>query len=212
MALATTTLSAAVAASDAIINLVSATSVSAGRLLLVDNEWMKVQASYVSGTSVPVLRGINGSVQAAHVASANITHGDAVDFANPPGQAAVAVNAPLQRSRDIKSYSAAGAIDLNSPGTDAVRIINGTSALAMTLANPTKDMDGDLMIVVANGKAAHTLTYSAGLGNGGASFDVGTYSASLQTGCILCACNGFWVLVGNGIAGATGATAGPLWA
>lgn len=212
MALVKTTASAAISASDAVVNLTSATSVTAGRLILVDNEWMKVQTSYVSGTAVPVMRGINGSVQLAHVSGATAVHGDAVDFANPPAQSPASVNAPLNRVRVKTSYGAAGAIALPSPGTDAIAEIIGTGALAMTLANPAVDNDGDLLIIVANGKAAHTVTITSGIGNGGASFDVGTFSASLQTGCMLMAMNGYWVLVGNGIAGATAATAGPLWA
>jgi hypothetical protein len=212
MALVKTTASAAISASDSVVNLTSATSVTAGRLLLIDNEFMKVQASYVSGTAVPVLRGINGSVQLAHVSGATAVHGDAADFANPPAQSAAAVNAPLNRVRVKTSYAAAGAIALPSAGTDAIAEIIGTGALAMTLANPAVDNDGDLLIIIANGKAAHTVTITSGIGNGGASFDVGTFSASLQTGCMLMAMNGYWVLVGNGIAGATAATAGPLWA
>lgn len=212
MALVKTTASAAIGASDSVVNLTSATSVAANRLILIDNEWMKVQASYVSGTAVPVLRGVNGSVQLAHVSGVTAVHGDSADFANPPAQSAASVNAPLNRVRVKTSYAAAGAISLPSPGTDAIAEIIGTSALAMTLANPGVDNDGDLLIIVANGKAAHTVTISSGIGNGGASFDVGTFSASLQTGCVLMAMNGYWVLVGNGIAGATAATAGPLWA
>lgn len=212
MALVKTTASAAIGASDSVVNLTSATSVAANRLILIDNEWMKVQASYVSGTAVPVLRGVNGSVQLAHVSGVTAVHGDSADFANPPAQSAASVNAPLNRVRVKTSYAAAGAISLPSPGTDAIAEIIGTSALAMTLANPGVDNDGDLLIIVANGKAAHTVTITSGIGNGGASFDVGTFSASLQTGCVLMAMNGYWVLVGNGIAGATAATAGPLWA
>lgn len=201
MALAKTTLSAAVAASDNVINLTSATSVSAGRLILVDNEWMKVQSSYVSGTAIPVLRGINGSVQGAHVATANAIHGDAADFVNPPAQSPVAVNAPLSRVRDVKSYSAAGAIDLPSAGSDRVAILNGTSALAMTLANPGKDNDGDILFIVGNGKAAHTVTYTAGFGNTGSSYDVATFTGNGQCSLMLVAANEIWMLCGAPQAG-----------
>lgn len=211
MALATTTLSSAVAAGDSTINVASATSVAAGRLVIVDGEVMVVSKAYSSGTAVPVLRGRQGTRSIAHASGANVTHGDASDFAAPAEGQSVNYPAP-GRTRTVRSYSAAGAIELPSPGEDRVAVINGTGALAMTLANPTKDMDGSFLIIVANGKAAHTVTYTAGLGNGGASFDVGTFSASLQGGCVLCAVNGFWVLIGNGIATATGATGAPLFA
>jgi len=80
MALATTTLSVAVALTDTSIVVASATSVAAGRLVLVDQEMMKVMQSYVSGTTVPVQRGIDGSATVAHKITANVTHGAATDF------------------------------------------------------------------------------------------------------------------------------------
>jgi hypothetical protein len=212
MALATTTLSSAVGVNDNSIVVASATSFAAGRLVRVDDEWMKVASNYSSGTTIPVLRGQQGSAVLAHVSSANVVHGLASDFSAAPIQAPVGVTIPAQRARRVTSYSAAGAISLPNAGEDAVAVIIGTSNLAMTLADPTKDLDGCVLTVIANGKAAHTLTLSSGIGNGGSSFDVGTFSSSLQTGCQLMACNGFWVLIGNGIAGATAATAGPLWA
>lgn len=212
MALATTTLSSAVAINDTVIKVASATDVAAGRLIRIDDEWMKVSQAYSSGTAVNVLRGQQGSASAAHASSANVTHGLASDFSDAPDGAYGANVVPSQRARRVVSYSAAGAISLPGAGEDVVAVINGTGALAMTLANPSKDIDGSMLIIIANGKAAHTVTYTAGIGNGGASFDVGTFSASLQVGCQLMACNGFWVLIGNGIAGATAATGGPLFA
>lgn len=201
MALARTTLSAAVAADDREITVASATSIVAGRLLLVDNEWMQVTQSYVSGTTIPVLRGRNGSFQRAHVSSAGVVHGDAADFANPPAQSSLAVNAPLTRVREIRSLSAAGAVTLPTPGTDIVNILNGTSVIAATMANPAKDNDGDLLIVVGNGKAAHTLTYTAGIGDGGANVDVMTFPAGAQACMVFIAANEKWVQFGAIVSG-----------
>lgn len=209
MALTTTTLSSAVAVNDTSIKVASATGFAAGQFVRVDSEFMTIAQNYSSGTTIPVLRGKVGTVTAAHATSANVTTGVSTDFQPAPsGLELLAVNPVTPAFGTVFSYSAAGAIAVVS----GIHVINGTGALAMTLANPTKDQDGTVLIVVANGKAAHTLTITSGIGNGGASFDVGTFSASLQVGCILVAVNGFWVLVGNGIAGATAATAGPLWA
>lgn len=212
MALVKTTLAAAVAVGDSQVTVALATGLAAGRLLSVENEWMQVQQSYVSGVTVPVLRGRNGSATLAHVTGATLVHGDAADFANPPAQSAASVNAPLNRVRVRTSYAAAGAIAIPQPGTDGIAEIIGTGALAMTLANPAVDNDGDVLIVIANGKAAHTLTYAAGLGNGGSGFDVATFSATLAGGCTLMAMNGFWVQIGSGLTGATGALGAPIWA
>jgi hypothetical protein len=93
-----------------------------------------------------------------------------------------------------------------------VAILNGTGVLAMTLANPTKDMDGCQLTIVANGKAAHTITYTAGVGNGGGTMDVGTFNATEATGCVLMAVNGFWVLIANGIGSSGTQVAGVVWA
>lgn len=193
MALVTTTLSSAVAVGDNVIVVASATTVAAGRLFIIDQEVMQVVQSYVSGTTVGVLRGRDGSVQAAHKASANAVHGLATDFAVPPAGLDNAATYTTVRTCVVSSLSATGAIPLPAAGTDARVILNGTGALAMTLANPTTDMDGVQLTIIGNGKAAHTLTYTAGLGNGGSALDVNTWAAGAQIALTLYAANGIWV-------------------
>jgi hypothetical protein len=210
MAITKTTLASAVAVTDTSIVVTSATGFAAGNLVRIDQESLKVAGNYVSGTTVPVLRGQDGSVTAAHKASANCVTELASDIGGPANMASTQF--PSIRPRTLTSYSAAGAIALNTPGSDQVVLINGTSALAMTLANPTTDMDGDMLIVISNGKGAHTVTYSAGVGNGGGTMDVGTYNTTEATGCILIAATGFWVLIGNGIGSAGTQVAGVVWA
>lgn len=190
MALTTTTLASAMTQTDTIANLTSATGVQAGMIARVNGEWMKVAQNYVSGTAVLMLRGQDGSQQVAQGVTSNFTFGVASDFAiQPPAGVPSGVTTPVQPAFPIKAYGAAGAIDVRQH----MGIINGTNALAMTLANPTKDMDAQILIVVSNGKAAHTLTYTAGLGNGGASYDVLTYTTGALNAVMLIACNGFWV-------------------
>ena len=209
MALVNTTLGAAVAVTDNVITVASATSLTAGRLIRVDGEWMQIGQSYAGGVNVNVTRGQQGSVTAAHQNGANVMTALASDLAQAPSQVNEGVLYPGQMSVSTTSYSAAGAIAFGlSQWT--VAIINGTAALAMTIANPTKDQDGCYLHIVANGKAAHTVTYTAGLGNGGASFDVGTFSATLAMSSLLVACNGFWVSVGPTTATAIGGS--PTWA
>ena len=209
MALVTTTLAAAVAITDNVITVASATSLTAGRLIRIDGEYMEINQAYTGGVIVGVLRGQEGSVTAAHQSGANVVTALASDLASAPSQVNEGVLYPGQMSVTTTSYSAAGAIAFGlSQWT--IAIINGTSALAMTIANPTKDQDGCYLHIVANGKAAHTVTYTAGLGNGGASFDVGTFSATLAMSSLLVACNGFWVSVGPTTATAIGGS--PTWA
>jgi hypothetical protein len=211
MALTTTTLSSACAQLDTFIAVTSATGFAAGNLVLVDIELMQVSKNYVSGTTIPVQRGLDGSAQVAHKVSANASTFLASDQPGPSAQEVTQF--PIAgKARRILSYSATGAITLPVQGEDMLAILNGTGALAMTLANPTKDMDGCMLYIVANGKAAHTVTYSAGVGNGGGTMDIGTYNATEATGCALIAVNGFWILWANGIGSSGTQVAGVVWA
>src|SRR5689334_11721285 len=156
MALNKTTLSSAITATSTTIVVASATGAAAGAFLKVDDEVMLITKSYVSGTTLPVLRGQDGTLTAAHPASANAILFLASDEPGPP------VSTDVQwrmagKNRQILSYSSAGAITLPSPGQDMIAVINGTSTLAMTLANPTTDMDGCLLWICSNGKGAHTV-------------------------------------------------------
>lgn len=196
MALATTTLSSAATASAKEIVVASATSVAAGRLVLVDQEMMQVVQSYVSGTTVGVLRGRGGTAAVAHVASANVVHGASTDFSDPGAQTVVSYPA-AGWSKKVISYSAAGAIALPKPHEDTVVVINGTDALAMTLAVPTDDLDGCELFVIANGKAAHTVTAAGGFGLASTSYDVATSNANGQCGLHCIAANGAWVILSS---------------
>jgi hypothetical protein len=193
MALTTTTLASAVAVTDTQVVVTSATAVAAGSILLIDQEVFAVAQNYTSGTTVPVLRGRQGTKTQAHVITANVIIGTGADFAQPATQEVVSF--PIAgRARTLTSYTASGAIALPTPGNDAVAVINGTSALTMTLANPTTDMDGSILWIICNGKSTSTVTYTAGFGNSGSSYDVATLPAGGATVIETIACGGFWLL------------------
>lgn len=190
MALTTTTLTSAVAVNDTSIKVASATGFVSGMLIIIDQEEMQVAQGYVSGLSIPVLRGRDGTVTAAHAITANVNVELASDAGSPVGQATTQF--PMGRYRTVLSATTAGAIPLPTVGADQLFILNGTVAKAMTLANPTKDMDGTMLWIASNGKAAHTVTYSAGLGNAGAGYTVATYTTGAQQTLCLMAINGIW--------------------
>jgi hypothetical protein len=192
MALTTTTNSAAIAAGDNSLTVASATGFSAGKIVKVNAEFMQVRKDYASGTVIPVSRGLGGTLSQDHAITSNVTVGDGQDFANGAPQGVIPY--PFIRVREFKSYNAAGAITLPTPGNDMVALINGTVARALTLANQTKDQDGYELIIIGNGKAAHTVTYTAGLGNGGSGYDVATFDTGGQNLIRLIAANGIWVL------------------
>lgn len=215
MAFTLTTLSAACAASDTTVLLASLSGVSVGSLIGIDNEIMKVVAPLPSAATVPVfvLRGQDGSPQVAHPISAQVKIGATqtnlvtADWTQAAAGAPSVAPFPAAFPRQFASYSASGAITLPNIGCDMVAVLNGTGALAMTLANPTTEQDGSRLIVAGNGKAAHTVTYAAGLGNVGATADVITFAAAQAQSIELFAVGGFWVGMGmnTAVAGA-GAT------
>lgn len=197
MALVTTTLSAALAQGDKEAVVVSATSIAAGRRVVIDQEVSEVSKEYVTASlTVPLLRGLDGTAQVAHPSSADFTHGDPTDFGTP-GVSSV-VNFPgAGRTRTVASYAAAGAIALPKAGTDAVAIILGSAALAMTLADPDEAITGSFLYVVNDTAAAHTLTNTTGFGGAGSSYDVLTFDGSGTNGVILMAVGAKWVLMGQ---------------
>lgn len=190
MAFTTTTLSSAVVVTDTNIVVASATGFAANDLVLIDQEMMRVTQAYVSGTTIPVIRGVSGSATAAHAKGTNVTVGLASDFASPIAMQSVTY--PTNRARTVTSYNAAGAITLPTPGTDALAIINGTTALAMTIAAPTKDMDGCMLWIAGNGAANHTWTFTGGLSGAGTSYDVFTVNSTAPVVTCAMAINGLW--------------------
>lgn len=193
MALATTTLSAAVAQGDKSITVASATSMAAGRLIIVDQEVMQVTQDYVSGTTVTVLRGRDGSVQTAHKSGANLTHGLASDFATPSAQTTVTY--PTVRPTIVTSISATSSLTLPAAGSDMRVILNGTSVITLTVPVPTKDMDGTMLTILGNGSAAHVVTFTGGVGGAGTSYDAFTVNATGPVAFVVFAANGTWQMI-----------------
>lgn len=192
MALTTTTASAAVAATDEFITVASATGFAAGYLVQIDQEFCQIPSTYVSGTTIPVLRGKFGTFNIAHVSGANVTVGPPADFANP--SATVIAAYPLSGVRRKRvSYSASGAISLPASGEDIDVVLNGTSVLNMTIAAPGKDIDGSRLTIIGNGAAAHTITFTGGLSGAGTSYDVITVNATAPIAVQAIAVNGLWI-------------------
>lgn len=182
MALTETTLSSECSATANSIVVASATSVAAGVRIVIDGEVMYATRAYSNAsTTVPVLRGQEGTEPVLHPSGAAVEHG-AKDDTEWGAQGAQSVAQLLQagRPKDIVSYSASGAIALPDPGTDRLVILNAvsTTVLAMTLAVPTKAMDGcKLTICSRNGTGAHTITVASGVNGAGSSYDVFTFPA-----------------------------------
>lgn len=188
MALTRTTLSAAVTVTDKAVRLASITGLAANMPLVIDGEEMRIVSVPSSATlPVPVLRGVNGTAVAAHASGASAVFGPPEDFTSGSAPRLAA------RQRVITSISASGAIPINTPGTDQVVVLNGTSVIAATLAVPGKANDGDRLQIVANGAAAHTVTVAGGLSDAGSSYDVITFNGTKRTSLEFVAMNETWV-------------------
>ncbi len=201
MAFTTTTTSAAVLAGDTTINLTSVSGLVGGMVIQIDQEFMEaVYSSTTIANPVKVRRGTNGTIAAAHPSSANANYGIPSDFADPA--AATVVAYPLSaRRRAIVSYSASGAITLPTKGEDMIAVLNGTSTLAMTLADPGKDNDGDILYIIGNAKSSSTVTQATAFGNAGSNYVKFTFQNAGDVCVPLMACNGIWVPLNTPITG-----------
>lgn len=192
MALVRTTASAAIGISDTSIVVASATGFSAGYYIRVDQEIMRVGQGYLSGTTIPVTRGQDGTLNQAHPITSGVIVGIGSDWTGPGPQ--LAVTYPIAgRARQIVSYTTAGAIALPADGTDQVAILNSTVALAMTLAIPGVELDGSVLTIIGNGKAAHTVTVAGGIGAASTGYTVATFITGSQQSLQFMAANAVWV-------------------
>lgn len=195
MALATTTLSATITAQDTVITVASATSIAVGRRILIDQETLQVATGWVSGTSIPVLRGLDGSKASAHFLTSAVTHGLPSDFDQPsPGTATLY---PTIRAVQVTSVTTTStSLVLPDAGCDMRVIINLATAISLTIPVPTKDMDGTMLTFVASAIAIqHALIFTGGLNGGSTGYTTFTAAATGSTCFSVIACNGLWFVM-----------------
>ena len=194
MALTRTTLSAAVGVDDREIVVAAATGFAADLLVRVDQEFMVVQKTYSSGTTIPVRRGQLGSKTSAHVITSGVTVGTlATPDWDTPGAGGVVNNQTAGRPHLVTSITATSTLSHAPAGCDHTVILNGTSVITLTIPVPTADMDGDTLTILGNGTAAHVLTFTSGLSLAGSSYDIVTLNASARAGMVVKAVNLGWV-------------------
>lgn len=208
MAFTVATLSAAVGLNDTTVLLSALTNLVAGNLIRVDGEFMKC-VSVPSGATVPVpvLRGQEGSAQVAHVISARAVIGATpsnlvtADWGQPAAGSPSIAGLSSARPRVLISITATPTTIVPTPGVDTVVFLNGTGVINVTISAPGSGSDGDRLTVIGNGKAAHTCTFTTGLGAVGATADVATFAAGQQQGVDVMAAGVAWCGLGQ-VAGA----------
>ena len=193
MARTTTTLNGAVIIDQNTITVTSATGFVSGMLVLIDQEVLQVASSYVSGTSIPVLRGKEGTQTQAHVTGANVVVYLPTDSAGVSPQSFVTY--PIAgRSRVLVSVTATSTLTLPNPGEDMVVVLNGTNAITLTVPVPTTDMDGCNLVIMSNGVVAHVPTFTGGFGGVGAGYTALTVAVGAKLCISVYACNGAWMI------------------
>lgn len=197
MALASTTLAAAIGASDGSLTVASATSLAVGRYLRIDDEVMQVQSGYVTAaTLVPVARGVNGTAARAHPVTATIVHGAAADFP-APGVTAFTTYQNIRPRRTVSYTGATNTFVLPVAGEDLHVLLNGTTADTITFPVPTADLTGCRVLISSNAVAQHVLTFTGGLSGAGNSYDVITINATAPASFEVVAVAGLWHLIVN---------------
>lgn len=190
MALVNTTLGAAKSASDIKLTVASATGFAIGYVIRIGEEFYQVSKGYVAGsTSVPLALEKGGTVAIDHPSGAQVTVGVASDWAQQSSPQTTAAFPLAGRARLIAEYSADGAIALPSAGADGLAVISGT-AHALTLAAPTKDLNGSKFAILDLTAAAHVITIASGFGGG--ALNTATFDASGRCYFELIAYNELW--------------------
>lgn len=161
------------------------------RICKIEDEFSVV--TKVSGQMVSVrTRGDFGSAVRTHKLGAPVVFMDREDFPAPAPARSRAQEGPKV---GLVSYGASGPIAI--PEKDTNIDLVGAVALAMTLADPPRTVDGLRLKIQATGAAAHTVTSAGGFNAGAGASDVGTFAAAIGNGLTIEARQGKWLVVGN---------------
>ncbi len=167
MAYLKTTLSSACALTDTSIVVASASNVAVGNRVVVDQEEMIVSQAYASGTTVPVLRGQNGTATAAHASGAGVVQGNGLlDFAQTGAQQNVVSpvrDISLETSQDVTATGATGAsaavVTANAP---ALVSITGASGSGFGVAIPSGAAMPGAWYMFKNATTGSPIVYAPG--------------------------------------------------
>lgn len=210
MAITNTTLSTAVATTDQIISVASATGITAPNLqngtgityLKIDQEVMLVLT--VTSTFIGVLRGQMGTPVQAHLINTAVIIGLPSDFSQPNDllnlATLVTANIGALILPPIFLGGSADAIPSTVPGN---YIVKTSGVNAMTLAAPTLAQDGIVISVFSDTTNAHTITATSLFANGTALKTTATFPAFRGAGLILKASNLVWHVLSSGATAGT---------
>lgn len=192
MALTSTTLAAAKATNDVVINLTSATGALPKWLALVDAEWMRITSNLLTPV-LGVVPGYAGTPAGPHGVLAPVVYGQPSDFISNginPGQMLSSLSFGV--SGAITGPGGSGTV----PVSNTIIYLTKATAGAYTLAAPAADQQNTVTFISTTA-AAHTITYTAGFYGNTTSSDVATFPATINAVFTIKAQNGTWAPVSN---------------
>lgn len=195
MALARTTLAAAVGPSDLTFKITSATGVSAGMAARVDDEFIGEVLS-VDGTTIRVRgRGWEGTAGVAHDVLAPITFGTKSGASSDWGSIQIPPGHVVPQPPEQEVIVTAGQNGtLTVPANDATVYLSKATAIALTLPAPSKAEDGRRLKFTSTTAAAHVVTatglFQDGVTGGGK--NTATFAAFIGASFEVVAVNGAW--------------------
>lgn len=200
MALAQTTLAAAVSRDDLTFKITSATGVSVGMAARVDDEFIGEVLS-VDGTTIKVRgRGWEGTAGVAHDVLAPIVFGTKSGTNPDWGSIQIKPGASVPEPPDqVITMTVGQNGTLTIPANDATVLLQKATALALTLPAPSKAENGRRLTFVNGTAAAHVITATGLLNDGitGGGKNTATFGAFLGASIQLEAVNGTWHTVGS---------------
>lgn len=165
MSITATTLASACSATDTIVNLTSATGVTAPNfqtgsgitILQVEQERMLVMS--VNGTFISVVRSISSTQQVAHANGARVTIGLPTDFTTfQEILQNLMTNTQTMENRTQNAILLSGSADALLSSTPGYYVIKTAGVDAITVPTPVAGDEGNIIEIWSDTANAHTVT------------------------------------------------------
>ena len=190
MALANTTLAAAVQFNDDTIKVTATTGFGDQQLIRVNNEFM-AQAGSAVGTTIKVRRGLDGTAVTAHGILSDVVTGLRSDFPAPPAGMPVMLPPTIVAARNSLGVDTTFAT-ADYPKGELAYVITKATVCAIVLGAPSKAQNGLRLTFRSATAAAHTITYATGFYGDAGSSDIATFAAKIGASATFEANAGAW--------------------
>jgi hypothetical protein len=214
MSINATTLSGAITANQTSFGVASTTGITAPNFqtgagitfLLIDQEFMLVNAVNTTSLVVTVARGQFGTAATAHVSGTLVQAGLPTDFQtnfNEAFQSVLNTQETLGAQKKNTVFLTGSADALT--GAPGIFLVKTAGVDAITLPTATAAMEGNVIEVWSDTTNAHTITCATTTVAAGQALKTTiTFPAFRGAGVVLRAANGSWQIVGNGGVAAAG--------